>query len=129
MPFVFYDLMPTFCDLAGIKNFAKRYTNKQLAGDGFDGISIAPTLLGKDAEQKQHEYLYWEFHETDQIGVRKGPWKLVVVKGEPRLYNLDTDIHEDHDVSSQHPAVLVELLAAIKKEHTESADFKITLPQ
>ena len=127
--FAFYDLMPTFCDLAGIKNFAKRYTNKKLAGDGFDGISIAPTLLGKDAQQKHHDYLYWEFHETDQIGVRKGDWKLVVEKGEPHLYNLATDIHEDYDVSAEHPEILAELLAAIKKEHRDSPDFQITLPK
>ena len=25
----FYDLMPTFCDLAGVKNYVKKYTNKQ----------------------------------------------------------------------------------------------------
>ena len=127
--FAFYDLMPTFCDLAGIKNFAKRYTNKKLAGDGFDGISIAPTLLGKDAEQKHHEYLYWEFHETDQIGVRKGDWKMVVVKGEPRLYNLASDIHEDHNVAADHPEIVKELLAAIQKEHRDNQDFKITLPK
>ena len=120
--------MPTFCDLTGIKNFAKRYTNKRLTGDGFDGISIAPTLLGKDAEQKHHEYLYWEFHETDQIGVRKGDWKLVVVKGEPRLYNLGTDLHEDHNVAAEHPEILAELLNAIKKEHRDNPDFPITLP-
>lgn len=100
-----------------------------MAGDGFDGISIAPTLLGNDAEQKHHEYLYWEFHETDQIGVRKGDWKLVVEKGEPRLYNLATDIHEDHNVAAEHPELLAELLAAILKEHTDSPDFQITLPR
>lgn len=127
--FAFYDLLPTFCDLAGIRNFAKRYTNRKLAGDSFDGISIAPTLLGKDAEQKHHDYLYWEFHETDQIGVRKGDWKLVVVKGEPRLYNLASDIHEDHNVAAEHPKILTELLAAIRKEHRDSKDFEITLPK
>ena len=25
----FYDLMPTFCDLAGVKNYVKKYTNKK----------------------------------------------------------------------------------------------------
>ena len=100
-----------------------------MAGDGFDGISIAPTLLGKDAEQKHHDYLYWEFHETDQIGVRKGDWKMVVVKGEPRLYNLASDIHEDHNVAADHPEIVKELLAAIQKEHRDNQDFKITLPK
>ena len=127
-PFAFYDLMPTFCDLAGIKQFARRYTNRNLPGDGFDGISIAPTLLGNDAQQKHHDHLYWEFHETDQIGVRRGDWKLVVIKGRPHLYNLASDLHEDHDVASQHPDIVAEMLAIIKEEHVESADFKVTLP-
>ena len=129
MQFAFYDLMPTFCEIAGIKNFAKRYTNKQLAGDGFDGISIVPTLLGRDADQQHHDYLYWEFHETDQIGVRKGDWKLVVVEGKPQLYNLSTDIHEDHDVAAEYPEIVAELVEAIRREHTDSPDFQITLPQ
>ena len=126
--FAFYDLLPTFCDLAGIRDYEERYTNKTLTGDGFDGISIAPTLLGRDSEQKHHEYLYWEFHETDQIGVRKGDWKMVVERGVPRLYNLAADIHEDHDVSKEHPDILAELLEAVRREHTDSPDFPITLP-
>ena len=41
----FYDLMPTFCDVAGVKNYVKKYTNKKKKGtDYFDGISIYPTL-------------------------------------------------------------------------------------
>ena len=40
----FYDLMPTFCDLAGVKNYVKKYTNKKKDMDYFDGISFAPTL-------------------------------------------------------------------------------------
>ncbi len=126
--FAFYDLLPTFCDLAGIRDFEARYTDRTLAGDGFDGISIAPTLLGRDSAQKHHEYLYWEFHETDQIGVRKGDWKMVVERGVPRLYNLAADIHEDHDVSEEHPEILAELLDAVRREHTDSPDFPITLP-
>src|SRR5205085_8869768 len=47
----FWDFLPTAADLAGAK-----------APDGLDGISVAPTLLGR-GEQKQHEALYWEFHE------------------------------------------------------------------
>ena len=29
LPFAFYDLMPTFCDVAGVRNFPKRYINKK----------------------------------------------------------------------------------------------------
>ena len=128
LQFAFYDLMPTFCDLAGVKNFRKRYTNRQLAGDGFDGLSIAPTLLGDDAKQLKHDHLYWEFHETDQIAVRRGDWKLIVVKGKPHLYNLVTDLHEDNDVSAAHPDIVAELVDVIRKEHVDNPLFKVTLP-
>ena len=56
--------------------------NSQLAQDApsilnIDGISILPTLTGK-GRQRKHDHLYWEFHETDMLGVRQGDWKLVV---------------------------------------------------
>lgn len=128
LPFAFYDLMPTFCDIAGVKNFRKRYTNRSLPGDCFDGLSIAPTLLGDNTKQQRHEHLYWEFHETDQIAVRRGDWKLIVVKGIPRLYNLATDLHEDKDIAAEHPEIVREFFDIIRKEHTDNPMFKVTLP-
>ena len=85
--------MPTFCEVIGIKDYEKKYRNKEKEVDYFDGISFAPTLLGKN-KQKKHDFLYWEFDETDQIAVRMDDWKMVVKKGTPFLYNLKTDIHE-----------------------------------
>ena len=123
----FYDLMPTFCDLAGVKNYVKKYKNKKKEVDYFDGISFAPTLLGKEGQQ-QHEFLYWEFHETDQIGVRMGDWKLVVKKGVPLLYNLSTDIHEDHDIAAEHPEIVKQMKEIIRSQHTPSELFEVTLP-
>ncbi len=124
---VFYDLLPTFCDFAGVKDFKKRYTNKNLAGDGYDGISMYKAFLGLPGQQ-QHEHLYWEFAETDQIGVRMGDWKLVVVKGVPHLYNLAADIHEDDDISALHPNIVRQMIAIIYREHRDSKDYPITLP-
>ena len=118
----FYDVMPTFCELIGDEGFPAAYKG------GFDGISFAPTLLGNDDKQKKHEYLYWEFHETDQIAVRMGDWKLLVKKGTPSLYNLKEDIHEDHDVAAQHPSVVRRMLQVIRTEHRPSELFKVTLP-
>lgn len=128
LPFAFYDLMPTFCDITGVKNYIKKYTNRKKKTDYFDGVSIAPTLLGNPAQQKKHEHLYWEFSETDQIGVRRGDWKLVVKRGKPYLYNLASDLHEDHDIAALHPEIVKELINVIKQEHTDSPDYKITLP-
>lgn len=128
LQFAFYDMMPTFCDIMGVKNYEKKY-RKAGKTDYFDGISIAPTLLGNDVRQKKHDHLYWEFHETDQIGVRKGDWKLVVIKGVPHLYNLVDDIHEDNDVSAENPGIVKELVSIINKEHIDNPAFTVTLPQ
>lgn len=125
--FAFYDLMPTFCDVAGIKNYEEKYRNPRLENDYFDGISIYPTLTG-EGEQVLHDHLYWEFHETNMIGVRKGNWKLVVKNGNCQLFDLATDLHEDHDLSASYPEVVKELKNIIKQEHTESNLFKVTLP-
>lgn len=125
----FYDIMPTFCELSGDKKFPKKYLNKKLEGDCFDGISFAPTLLGNDEDQKKHDFLYWEFHETDQMAVRMGDWKLVVKKGKPHLYDLSKDIHEDNDISAQHQDIVKQMVDIIMKEHRNSDIFKITLPK
>jgi arylsulfatase A-like enzyme len=124
----FYDIMPTFCDLVGVKNYVKKYTNRKKQGpDYFDGISFAPTLLGK-VGQKEHDFLYWEFNETDQIGVRMGDWKLVVKKGSPLLYNLADDIHEDNDISAAHPDIVQQMIDIIHNQHTDNPNFIVTIP-
>lgn len=124
----FYDLMPTFCDLAGIKNYIKRYADKKKDVDYFDGISFAKTLLGEDGQQK-HDFLYWEFNETNQIGLRMGDWKMVVKKGIPSLYNLATDIHEDHDLAAEQPEIVKRMIEIIHSQHTDSEYFHVTLPR
>lgn len=124
----FYDLMPTFCEVSGIRNYEKKYRNKEKAVDYFDGISFAPTLLGKK-KQKQHDFLYWEFDETNQIAVRMDDWKLIVKQGKPFLYNLKTDIHEDTDLSLQHPEIVEKMKSIIFEQHTPNPYFSVTLPE
>lgn len=129
----FYDVMPTFCDLIGQKDYKERFANPKLGDkDYFDGLSFAPTLLGNDEQQEKHEFLYWEFHETNQMGVRKGDWKLWVKQGRCQLFNLATDLHEDHDVAARYPKVVEELKEIIKAQHTPSSVpmfNSVTLPQ
>ena len=93
-----------------------------------DGLSILPTLTGK-GRQRKHDHLYWEFHETDMLGVRQGDWKLVVHKGKSSLYNLREDPHEDHDLTQEHPALLRKLIKKIYQDHTDNPLFPITLPE
>ena len=129
LPFAFYDLMPTFCDVAGVRNFPKRYVNKKKAVDYFDGISIFPTLMSDEKAQKKHPHLYWEFAETNQIAVRMGNWKLIVIRGVPHLYNLATDLHEDKDIAQEHPEIVEQMVKIIYQEHLDNPLFPITMPK
>lgn len=126
-PLAFYDLMPTFCEAAGIDNFPEAYKTK--SETVFDGISFYNTLLGRDEVQRRHEFLYWEFHETDMMALRMGDWKLVVERGRCRLYDLAVDLHEDRDLSAEHPDVVRRMADIIRREHTPHPLFRITLPE
>ena len=123
----FYDVMPTFCELAGVKDYVARYTNPNKEVDYFDGLSFAPTLLGKEGQQA-HDFLYWEFEETDQVAVRMGDWKMVSKAGKPHLYDLKTDVHEDNDLADQHPDIVKQMVEIAHSQHTESPYFKVTMP-
>jgi arylsulfatase A-like enzyme len=129
-PIAFYDIMPTFCDIIGEQDYVAKYRNPRLGEqDYFDGISFLPTLLGNDAQQKSHDYLYWEFNETNQIAVRQGNWKLIVKKGVSELYDLATDIHEDHNLAADYPEKLAELKSLVRQSHTDNPHFAVTLPK
>jgi len=114
----FWDLYPTFAEVAEIP-----------VEKNIDGISMLPTLLGKDGQQ-QHEYLYWEFHEKGgRIAVRKGDWKAVrygVLKNPDsplELYNLAEDIGEENNVAEQHPELIAEMNEIIQNARTPSDVF------
>jgi arylsulfatase A len=119
----FWDVMPTIADIAGIKTPSVT-----------DGISFLPTLLG--TEQKQHDYLYWEFYELGgKIAVRMGNWKAIinnfdrVPKGSTELYDLASDRDETNDVASKNPEIIKKIEAIMKSSHTPSGFFKFTSEQ
>lgn len=126
----FYDVMPTFAEILGIQDYVGKYQNPRLgAADHFDGISFLPTLTGNETAQESHDFLYWEFNETDQIGVRQGNWKLIVKRGVCELYDLATDIHEDTNLASEYPEKVKELKALVVQSHIDNPNFKVTLPK
>ena len=53
---------------------------------------------------------------------------MVVKKGTPFLYNLATDIHEDHDIAAGHPDIVKQMKEIIKSQHTPNPNFFVTLP-
>jgi arylsulfatase A-like enzyme len=115
----FWDVFPTLAKIAEAK-----------VTPGLDGISFLPTLLGKSAFQKEHEYLYWEFHEKGgRQAVRMGDWKAVKynVLENPEvsleLYDLSKDIGEENNVAANYPKVVAEMESIFKRARTPSEVF------
>jgi arylsulfatase A-like enzyme len=123
----FYDVMPTLLDYAGLdgKEYSREASTEERR---YDGISFNETLTGNDAKQEKHEFLYWEFHETNMMALRMGDWKLVVKNGTPHLYDLARDLHEDEDVAAQYPDIVARMVDIVHREHTESSMFQVSLP-
>lgn len=94
-PVISSDFYPTILDLAGLPLRPK---------DHIDGKSIVPVLKGRKFEERP---FYWHYpHYGNQGGrpvsiMRKGVWKLIHFweDGHNELYNLNTDIHEDHNLA------------------------------
>ena len=115
----FGDLMATAADLAGVA------TPKNT-----DSISFLPTLAGRDAEQKNHEFLYWEFHERgfSQAALYQGRWKGVRLERPDaplQLYDLHDDIRETRNVAAEHPQITATVARYLKSARSDSPDWPI----
>jgi arylsulfatase A-like enzyme len=76
-----------------------------------DGKNLMPLLRGEAGAKSLHE-AFFSYGGARLGGVRKGKWKLSLPPNqEPKLYDLDKDIGERHDVSDSFPAVMKEMLA------------------
>lgn len=113
----FWDILPTFEEITGSEISTE-----------IDGISFLPALLGKN--QKQHEYLYWEFHEQGgKVAVRMGNWKAVrlnfdkIPKGDTELYDLSMDIGETINLAKSYPEIVAKMEAIMVQAHTPSKVF------
>ncbi len=107
----FWDMLPTLSELTG-----------EVAQGPTDGISMLPTLLGKNHEQKQHRYLYWELYEGGKpnSALRFGNWKAVINdrrQGKIELYKINNDQKEQKDVAAQFPEIVDEARKLFKEAH------------
>lgn len=114
----FWDILPTVAEITGTETPAN-----------IDGISFLPALLDEEG-QKQHDYLYWEFHERGgRLALRKGDWKLVKYnvfdpqKTTSELYNLSEDPGEENNLAEKHPEKVENLTELMKSARTESKIF------
>jgi len=112
-----FDLMATLAELTG-----------QDAGDT-DGISFLPTLLGNNAAQKKHEYVYWEYPERGgQVAVRIGDWKGVKIQVRKKgyknsqwmIFNLKDDPNEKNNMVEKYPELVKRFSEIVQKEHQPS---------
>jgi arylsulfatase A-like enzyme len=89
-----------------------------------DSVSFLPSIMGDNARQAKHPYLYWEFYERgSKQAVRVGPWKGVILplgSQTVELYDLRTDLGETTDVASRHPDVVKQILAIAREAHVPS---------
>ena len=120
----FWDIMPTLAEITGAK-----------LPENIDGISFLPAITGKK-NQKQHEYLYWEFHEQGgKTAVRMENWKAVkrdiniIPQGITELYDLSVDTGETNNVASAHPDIVKKMEEIMKQAHTPSVVFPFVFEQ
>lgn len=114
-----FDVAPTVMELAGLQ-----------APGGLDGLSLAPTLLGKTV-QAGHEALYFEYPEgRKQQAVVTRTYKMIRpdLTGSPglfELYDIVADASEQKNLAESSPEVLARLREIAEREHIPSADFPI----
>ncbi|MGH2623018.1 MAG: arylsulfatase, partial [Sphingobacterium sp.] len=106
----FWDILPTLQQIIGSKK-----------EENTDGLSLLPTLV-KKGKQKQHQYLYWEFHEDGgKQALRYQNFKLIKfqVKDPSKtyyeLYNLQSDPGEIHPI--ENPTLQLKMQRMIDKAH------------
>jgi hypothetical protein len=91
-------------------------------------------MSGQREAKSPHDAMY--YYQMDQLQcVRSGRWKLhLALEAKKRnwglpegkvplqLFDLETDIHEDHDVSADHPEVVNRMLGLAKGMKEELGD-------
>ena len=107
------DFLPTLAKLAGVGPPTDRI---------IDGKDISGLMTEAGAKSPHEAFFYYSVLKLN--AVRSGKWKLVFEhKNSPMaLYNLQEDIGEQHDVSSQYPDVVGRLTSLAEKMREDIGD-------
>jgi arylsulfatase A-like enzyme len=126
-PVITMDFFPTLLELVGADKSASR--------TAIDGVSFAPLLRGES--QTPHNALFWHYPHYWHGGlispysvVRVGDWKLIrfYENGSEELYNVKTDLSEQHDLAATNPTKRKELSARLDAWLKE-ADAQMPVPR
>jgi arylsulfatase A-like enzyme len=93
------DLFPTIAHITGADLPSDRI---------IDGENIWPIISGMEGATTPHEYYYYYRGNTLEA-VRGGEWKLRRQKDLIELYNLESDISEQHNLAEEQPDIVERL--------------------
>lgn len=109
-PWAFWDLMPTFVEMSGVK---------PPQGYETDGHSLLGYLKGGDAPKR--DYFYWELHPGEKAiqAARFGNWKAVRngIDKPVEIYDLSQDAGETRNLASSRPDLVKRAEAILKEAH------------
>ena len=89
------DWMPTILDLCNVAS----------PKNTLDGQSVMPII--NNNSETHNQVMHWGW--MNNWAVRKGPWKLISIKGKQSLVNLDDDKPEVENYVAKYPEVVADL--------------------
>jgi arylsulfatase A-like enzyme len=103
-PVISLDILPTALAAAGVA---------VPDSAGLDGVNLLPYLSG-GASGPPHQRLFWRY--GPQGALRQGDWKLYQRgTNPPQLFDLSTDLGEQHNLAEKKPELLGQLQSAWKQ--------------
>ena len=91
------DILPTVAAFAGAP----------LPGAILDGHDVSDLLTGAPGATSPTEHFLYYTSKGDLAGIRRGPWKLLLAKGE--LFHLEHDVSEQWNLAGQNAELVAEL--------------------
>jgi arylsulfatase A-like enzyme len=110
----FADFLPTAAALAGAE-----------APVNIDGMNLLPYLADTDLDSPDR-FLYWEFYESKfRQAVRWKNWKAIRtgLTGELELYDLNTDLAEQNDISRENPSIVLAIEQYLEGARVDSPNW------
>jgi len=111
-PVISLDILPTVLDAVGVYEPVEKL---------FDGKSILPLLSGES--ESLHNMLFWSEGGTEgEWAVRYGKWKLMVVRDQFELFDLEADISETTNLAETYPDTVDRMIIAFENWLDEMAE-------